>query len=94
LSTPVFDGKAAVNHVHEYTIPELAALIEESGWKVEQRFGTFMNAQEVKKVAAPEHRKTWDDLADYYGGDVLATFLAPLYPDNARNNLWVLNRVS
>jgi 2-polyprenyl-3-methyl-5-hydroxy-6-metoxy-1,4-benzoquinol methylase len=94
LSTPVFDGKAAVNHVHEYTIPELEALIRESGWNVERRFGTFMNAQEVKKVAGPEHRKTWDDLADYYGGDVLATFLAPLYPDNARNNLWVLNRVS
>lgn len=90
LSTPVFDGKAAVNHVHEYTIPELRDLIESVGFKVNARYGTFASARDIKKAALPEHLKAYTDLEDFFGGDVLSTFLAPLYPDASRNNLWVL----
>lgn len=94
LSTPVFDGKAAVNHCHEYEIPELQALIEANGFRVEKRYGTFASANPIKKAASAEDLKVWDKLADYYGGDVLSTFLAPLYPDASRNNLWVLRKSS
>jgi 2-polyprenyl-3-methyl-5-hydroxy-6-metoxy-1,4-benzoquinol methylase len=92
LSTPVFDGKAAVNHVHEYEIPELQALIEKVGLKVQQRFGTFMNAQAIKAQALGQDWLTYQRLLDYHGHDTLSTFLAPLYPDASRNNLWVLTK--
>lgn len=94
LSTPVFDPKVgmAKNHIHEWYIPELQKEIERAGLKVEHRFGTFMTALQSKKVTHKPHRDTWQDLSIYYGHDVLACFLAPLYPDQARNNLWVLTK--
>jgi len=93
LSTPVFSPKVGMarNHIHEYGIDELRQEIERAGLVIEQRFGTFMNAQEAKKTR-PEHRAVWEALSTYYSSDVLACFLAPLYPDQARNNLWVLRR--
>lgn len=92
LSTPVFDGKAAVNHVHEYEIEELHDLCISAGWPKAHRFGTFASARDIKRAATKEHLATYEALEDYYGGDVMATFLAPLYPDASRNNLWVLKK--
>lgn len=98
LSTPVYDGKGrARNHIHEYTIPELAAHIETAGFVVRRRYGTFGNIKALEKAAehgahrhSLAHLDTMDDLSEYYSNDVLSTFLAPLYPDACRNNLWVL----
>lgn len=92
LSTPVFNGKAAVNHIHEYTILELQEMIESVGFKVERRFGTFANINDIRKVCTPEQERVLSELHDYYSYEVLSCFLAPLYPDAARNNLWVLER--
>jgi SAM-dependent methyltransferase len=92
LSTPVFDGFAAKNHVHEWTIPELKAAVEEAGFIVEKRWGTFANIAALKKVASPAQRAVMEGIGDYYNSDVVSTFLAPLYPDASRNNLWVLRR--
>lgn len=92
LSTPVFDGHAAVNHVHEYTVTELQSLIESVGFKIEARYGTFASANAIKKSASAEDLEIWEKLSDFYGGDVMSTFLAPLYPDSSRNNLWVLSK--
>jgi SAM-dependent methyltransferase len=90
LSTPVYDGKArAKNHIHEYGIQELQDLLEETGWEVLKRYGTFANIHELRKVATPEQRALMNELGEYYGNDVLSTFLAPLYPDISRNNIWV-----
>jgi len=92
LSTPVFDGKAAANHIHEYTILELAAAVDEAGLVVERRYGTFANYREIKKVCTPEQLEWLDGLNKFYSTDVTACFLAPLYPDASRNNVWVLRR--
>lgn len=90
LSTPVYDGKArAKNHIHEYTIPELQASIEKAGFRVLARYGTFMNANDIKRVATPAEKEVWNALRAYYSNDVLSTFLAPLHPDHSRNNVWV-----
>jgi len=92
LSTPVFNGKfQAKVHIHEYTIDELKQSITKAGFKIQARYGTFMNINDVKK-ARPEHRQVCDALRCYYADDVLATFLAPLYPDLSRNNFWVLSK--
>lgn len=94
LSTPVFNGKAAKNHVHEYTIYELWKHIENAGLAVVRRFGTFMNWHEIKKCASPGERQLLEELKEWYSTEVLSTFLAPKYPDNSRNNLWVLCKPS
>jgi SAM-dependent methyltransferase len=93
LSTPVFDGKAAVNHVHEYAIAELHELVEATGWRVVKRYGTFANIKALEKVYTPAEREVVARLSEYYSNDVISCFLAPLYPDAARNNLWVLERL-
>lgn len=89
LSTPVFNGKAAANHIHEYTIGELAREIEKAGMSVVNRFGTFASVNDIKKVASKEDLKLLMELNKYYTWDVLACFLAPKYPDASRNNVWV-----
>lgn len=91
LSTPVFDGKAARNHIHEYTIDELKKWVEKAGWVVRDRFGTFMRQRDLKVVATPAEWSIFLELKQYYDDDVIACFLAPLHPDQARNNIWILS---
>lgn len=95
LSTPVYDGKArAANHIHEYTIPELSAMINNAGLEVVERFGTFANYNDIKKACKAagrdDHLQTLDDIRAWFGNEVAACFLAPLYPDASRNNYWVI----
>lgn len=90
LSTPVFDGHAALNHCHEYLIDELKDLVEKCGFEVVKRYGTFASKYDILKVLTPEHLKVYEELEGYYGGDVMAITFAPLYPDASRNNLWIL----
>jgi len=94
LSTPVFYPSvgAAANHIHEYTIPELKAQIEECGLEVEARRGTFGNYPVIKKALTPEHLAVYEALREFHGDDVMACFMSPLYPDAARNNFWILRR--
>ncbi len=92
MSTPVFDGYRARNHVHEFTTDELAALVDEAGLEVERRFGTFASLPAIRKACRPDERAVLDRLSAYYRNDVLSCFLAPLYPDASRNNLWVLRK--
>lgn len=92
LSTPCFNGKAAENHIHEYTIDELAKSLDKAGFVVEQRYGTFASANDIKKVLTKEERKIYDGIRKFYDNDVAACFLAPLYPDASRNNIWVCKR--
>jgi len=102
LSTPVYDGKRhAANHIHEYTVPELQKEIERVGFVVEKRYGTFMDVRQIKlgrqamrdgtglrEAIAAVHER----LSEYYDNAALACFFAPLFPDFARNNLWVLRK--
>jgi 2-polyprenyl-3-methyl-5-hydroxy-6-metoxy-1,4-benzoquinol methylase len=92
LSTPVFNGQAAANHVHEYTIDELAGLIRCAGLKVVGRYGTFASKPEIKSVLSAEERTVFDKLERWFGGEVLSNIFAPIHPDHSRNNLWVLQK--
>lgn len=89
LSTPVFNGKAAANHIHEYTVPELQTAIERAGFSVDKRFGTFASYPPLKKVMTPEHSAVYHQLREYHGDDVMSCFIGALYPDHSRNNVWV-----
>lgn len=95
LSTPVYDGrKMAANHLREYRVDELRALIESVGLEVVERFGTFASWNAIRKVCTRTERELLDQTGRFYGGDVLACFLAPKYPDASRNNAWVLKKRS
>jgi 2-polyprenyl-3-methyl-5-hydroxy-6-metoxy-1,4-benzoquinol methylase len=94
LSTPVYNEKhMAANHLHEYRFEELKESIEKAGLTVDRVVGTFMTSQAVKKVATKEHRALLELLHEtWFSWEVLACFLAPLYPEQASNCCWVLRR--
>ena len=88
LSTPVFNGAAAVNHIHEYTIEELKDLIESVGLTVRKRWGTFASKPEIIEALTDDELNIFERLNKYYSGEVMSIMFAPLYPDFSRNNLW------
>jgi site-specific DNA-cytosine methylase/SAM-dependent methyltransferase len=92
LSTPVFNGKAAANHLMEWQIDELKAAVEAAGLAVERRHGTFASQGDIRRAASAAELDVVERLSAYYSGEVLACFLAPLYPDASRNNVWVLSK--
>ena len=98
MSTPCYDGvRHAANHIHEYTVPELQKATEKAGFKVDRRYGVFMDIKHIGKMETDranrasivEVRKA---LEPYFDNDAISCIFAPLYPDNARNNLWVCKK--
>lgn len=99
LSTPAYDGRRmAKNHIHEWYLDELAQALEETGFEITRRFGTFMDIRHIGKAqtgnttldnAIPIVR---DALAEYFDNDAISNIFGPLYPDHARNNLWIVTR--
>lgn len=105
MSTPCYDGvRHAANHIHEYTVPELQKYTEKAGFVVEQRYGVFMDIKHIGK-SVPQDTGTQDvaklqaaikavrtGLEGYFDNDALSCIFAPLYPDHARNNLWICRK--
>lgn len=99
ISTPACNGRMARDHIREYTIEELQTKLEACGFHVVDRFGTFANKPDVVKglralypEEAPALLAVYERCRDFYGDDVLASFLAPLVPDYSRNNVWVCEK--
>ncbi len=104
ISTPAYDGvRMAANHISEITITELQALCDKAGFTVERRFGTFMDIKHIGKdlpqVPGVDNHKLLDAikvlrpaLSGYFDNDAISNIFGCLYPDNARNNLWVLRK--
>ncbi len=98
LSTPCYDGvRMAANHINEMTIETLRQYIVKAGFMEHRRFGTFMDIKHIGKAETSRGSKAAINeirslLSEYYDNDAISCFFAPLYPDHARNNLWVLNR--
>jgi 2-polyprenyl-3-methyl-5-hydroxy-6-metoxy-1,4-benzoquinol methylase len=99
MSTPVYDGKHhAANHIHEYTVDELMKAVTKAKFTVERRFGTFMDIKHIGKVGLQEShlndaiKTVRDRLGEYFDNDALANIFGPLYPNHARNNLWMCRK--
>ena len=101
LSTPVFNGSRAANHIHEYGIGELKRKIEDAGLLVDKRYGTFASHADVVRGIRDWYLKhgnrglaqfemLYEELREFHSDDVLSTFLAPAIPDYSRNNAWRL----
>jgi 2-polyprenyl-3-methyl-5-hydroxy-6-metoxy-1,4-benzoquinol methylase len=92
LSTPVFSGQAAANHVHEYGVDELQTAIEAAGFTVEERWGTFGQLPKLKKVMDEHELAVMESMKQFYGNDVLSVVFALKHADQASNNAWVCRR--
>jgi 2-polyprenyl-3-methyl-5-hydroxy-6-metoxy-1,4-benzoquinol methylase len=91
FSTPNWNGDAAANHINETKYQALAAILAETGWKVERNYGTFASQRDYIHEMLPEEQLIFRKLSEYYDSNLLSIMLAPLYPELSRNALWVLS---
>lgn len=94
ISTPVFNGKAAVNHIHEYELEEMTTALKTAGFEVTERYGTFASYPDIKKVATAAELDVLDRIKSFYSDEVAACFLAPLYPEHSRNVMHVCKKMT
>lgn len=97
LSTPVYDGKGqARNHLHEYYVDELRDLVESVGFEVARRMGTFTAEPQILAALRRDGRDDWlalyREARAFHSAGYMSGLLAPMYPDDARNNVWLLVR--
>lgn len=90
VSTPVFNGSAADNHINEMGRRTLGQLFEFHGFRIEGHWGTFASQSDLRMHMTKTDQEVMDMLGDYYDSNVLSTILAPLYPQASRNILWKL----
>jgi len=105
LSTPNFDEKvgAAGNHtydsgdgegvrVHEFDHKELETHIVKAGFKVVKKYGTFASSRDYKPLMNAWQKNMFDTLKDYYDSNLVSVLMAPMFPEQSRNTLWVLKQ--
>ena len=90
VSTPVFNGSAAANHINEMGWQSLGSAFEHHGYTVENFYGTFASKSDLMQVMTDDDRRRYEQLSKYYDSNVLSTIFAPLYPTASRNILWSL----
>ena len=102
ISTPCYDESvgAAGNHTYdsgdgrgiapqELTYQELKTLIDER-FTVEKTYGTFASIKDYKHLLNDWQLKMFEHLNDYFDTNILSNILAPFFPEQSRNVLWVL----
>ena len=94
VSTPVFNGSAAANHINEMHWQTLGSAFEHLGFAVVNWFGTFASQSDLVSVISKEDHALQQVLGDYYDSNVLSNIFAPKYPQASRNILWELRNVS
>lgn len=100
LSTPNYDYRAgaADNHVDETTHNCLGSIIEDCGWRITARYGTFASISDYRDRLFADYgepaKQIFETLHNYYDTNVLATIFAPLYPALSRNICWELTPVN
>lgn len=87
-STPVFNGSAAANHINEMSYSTVGYLLEQAGFHIQNRYGTFASKTEVKPRVDVDYPGLYDKLGTYYDSNIQAVMFAPMYPDASRNVLW------
>lgn len=93
MSTPCYDGvRHAYNHVHEYTVPEMAVMLSDAGFDVTRRYGTFVDIKHVTRCDDAAVKSVYARLSEYFDNDALSCFFAPIMPDAARDCLWVCEK--
>ena len=104
LSTPNYDPSvgAAGNHtydsgdgrgvdVQEFDHWELEAILKKH-FQIVEKYGTFASKKDYKPLLNDWQKKMLEALDKYYDSNLIANIMAPMFPDVARNTLWVLKR--
>ncbi len=106
LSTPNFDENvgAAGNHtydsgdgrgvdIQEFGHDELKSLLLKY-FDIVEYFGTFASAKDYKPFMSDWQIKMFETLKEYYDSNLVSNIMAPMFPEQSRNTLWVLKRKS
>ena len=104
ISTPNHDEQvgAAGNHtydsgdgrgvaIHEFKHFELQEHIEKY-FTIEKKFGTFASITHYKHLLNDWQVQMFEGLKEYYDSNMLSVIMAPFFPEQSRNTLWVLKR--
>lgn len=105
LSTPNFDENvgAAGNHtydsgdgrgisVQEFGHKELEEEIIKAGFIVYKKYGTFASIRDYKPLMNDWQKNMFDALKEYYDSNLISNIMAPFFPEQSRNTLWVLKQ--
>lgn len=104
LSTPNYDPHvgAAGNHtydsgdgrgvdVQEFDHWELEAILKKH-FQIVAKYGTFASMRDYKPLMNDWQKEMFKALNEYYDSNLISNIMAPMFPDVARNTLWVLKR--
>jgi cyclopropane fatty-acyl-phospholipid synthase-like methyltransferase len=105
LSTPNYDKNvgAAGNHtydsgdgrgksVQEFTHKEISEGIIDNGFVIVKKYGTFASIKDYKHILNGWQQEMFYCLQEYYDTNVLSVIMAPFFPEQSRNTLWILKR--
>lgn len=98
LSTPNYDPEvgAAQNHIYNGEINELAHtelhIMLQKVFTIEAKYGTFASQKDYKPLLSEWQRKMFEEISKYYDSNLVANIMAPMFPEQSRNCLWVLKR--
>ncbi|MEK7111888.1 MAG: methyltransferase domain-containing protein, partial [Patescibacteria group bacterium] len=104
ISTPNYDENvgAAGNHTYdsgdgrgivpqEFTYNELKLLFEKY-FIIEEVYGTFASQKDYKHLMNDWQRQMFDNLYKYYDSNLLSNLMAPMFPEQSRNCIWILRK--
>jgi len=91
LSTPNFNGKAAKNHIHEYTAQELRPYLLRY-FRIENTYGIYASQREIEPELSISEHFIYQQLKEHFDTDILSLIFAPLHPYQSRNILWILKK--
>ncbi len=87
LSSPIFNGKAASNHVYEWEYQELKDQLE-SMFIIDASYGTFASQKDIEPAMSGCEKEVYEKLKEYYDSNVLSILFAPIHPEQSRNAIW------
>jgi cyclopropane fatty-acyl-phospholipid synthase-like methyltransferase len=104
LSTPNYDEKvgAAGNHtydsgdergiaIQEFSHLELQEHLEKH-FVIVKKYGTFASIRDYKPLMNDWQLHMFNSLKEYYDSNLLSNLMAPLFPEQSRNTLWILKQ--
>ena len=104
LSTPNFDPAvgAAGNHTYdsgdgrgvqpqEFDHQELQSVLEDAGFIITEKYGTFASVKDYKHLMNEHQAWVYHELYKYYDSNLISVIMAPMFPEQSRNTLWVMS---
>jgi SAM-dependent methyltransferase len=103
LSTPNFDPVvgAAGNHTYdsgdglgvhpqEFFHNELGEILRQHGFKIQEKYGTFASVKDYKHLMNEHQKWVFDGLHKYYDSNLISVIMAPFFPKESRNCVWIM----